>query len=320
MNKKVKDILISLPPVTYVVLVCVVLFTSLAPKFLTVRNLGSIATQTATLLIVAVGVTFVVLTQGIDLSTGSVISFTTVLWISFMSRGVPYWLGALISLFIAIIIGTINGLIVGKGKVPAFIATLGMQSVVAGLALVLTSGNSIYHSHRVFRIITEGKILFIPMMIIISLVLYGLSWLLLYHTKFGARIYGLGGNEEAIVLAGKNPVKYYIGAYAFSSLMAGIVGLLIASRIESGNPIAGVGWEFDAIAAVLLGGTSRQEGNGGIGGTVLGVLLITLLRNGLNVVGVSAMYQSAMIGSAVLFAIVIDAYAKNLKNKSLGVQ
>lgn len=319
MNKKMYNTLTSLPAVTYVIIVCIIIFSILSPNFLTLGNLGSIATQVSTLLIVAVGVTFVVLTQGIDLSTGSVIGFTTVLWILLIGRGLPFWLAGMITLAVDGLIGAINGLVVGKGKVPAFIATLGMQSVVAGIALVLTDGSSVYFSNPIFRVITEGQILFIPVMVVISIVLYGLSWLLLYHTKFGARIYGLGGNEEAIILGGKNPIIYYIGAYAFSSFMAGVVGILIASRIESGNPIAGVGWEFDAIAAVLLGGTARQEGNGGIGGTILGVLLITLVRNGLNMVGLSSMYQSAMIGSVVLFAIVIDAYAKNLKSKRLGV-
>lgn len=317
MNKKLSKILGSLPPVTYVFIVAVILFGVLAPNFFELSNLSSIATQTSMLLIVSVGVTFVVLTEGIDLSTGSVISFSTVMWIFLMSKGLNVGIAALVTLLAAMAIGLVNGLIVGVGRVPAFIVTLGMQSVVAGLALVLTNGNSIYFSHQIFRFITDGRILFIPVMIVVSLVLYAISWILLYHTKFGARIYGLGGNEDSIVLAGKKPVIYYVGAYVFASFMAGVVGLLIASRIESGNPVAGVGWEFDAIAAVLLGGTSRQQGNGGIGGTVIGVLLITLLRNGLNVIGISAMYQSAMIGSTVLLAIVIDAYAKNMKTKSM---
>lgn len=318
-NKRLLHHLDTVPPVLWMLISAITIFTFLSPQFLAVANFRNILIQAAPLLIVSIGVTIVILSEGVDLSTGGVISLSTVLWITFLRAGIPMFPAILLTLICSTIIGAVNGFVVAKGNVPAFIATLGMASIASGIALVMTQGSSIYFYHPLFSTIVNSRVLFIPMPIIISAVMYGISWVLLYKTRFGAQIFGLGGNPEALTLGGINKTRSIIGVFAYSGLMAGITGLIMASRIESGNPISGVGWEFDAVAASLIGGTSFNEGRGGISGTILGVLLLAVIRNALNVIGVSAMYQSALIGSMVLLAIIIDVSMKNQKDERIEV-
>lgn len=298
----------TIPPVFWMLLSSIIIFTALSPQFLEVSNFRNILIQAAPLLVVSIGVTIVLLSEGVDLSTGGTISLTTVLWITFLKLGIPMGFAIIITLIITSIIGGVNGFIVAKGNVPPFIVTLGMSSITSGIALVMTQGSSIYFYHPLFSIIVNSRILSIPMPIIIAAIVFLISWVLLYRTKFGAQVFGLGGNPEALTLGGINKIWSIMRVFSYSGLLAGITGLILASRIESGNPISGVGWEFDAVAATLIGGTSFNEGKGGIGGTILGVLLLAIIRNALNVIGVSSMYQSALIGSMVLLAIIIDVY------------
>ena len=204
----------------------------------------------------------------------------------------------------------INGTIVAKGNIPPFIATYGMQNIVNSISLLLTAGSSIYFSSFTYRIVTETTILMIPLMVWVAVLVFIIVWIVLKKTKFGTNIHGLGGNKEALVLAGISPVKCLIKTYAFAGFIAGIAGIITLCRVESGQPIVANGWEFQAVAATLLGGSSLREGKGGVTGTIFGVLLIQIIKNGLNVIGVQSIMQNAIIGSIVLAAIIIDAVVR----------
>lgn len=304
-------IISKFPPVLWMLLSSFIVFSFLSPQFFALSNIHNILIQAAPLLIVSIGVTTVILSEGVDLSVGSIISLSSVLLVTFMLLGIPVYLAMFLALICCTLIGAINGAVVALGNVPPFIATLGMSSIASSIALVITQGSSIYFYHEIFSIIVNSEILFIPTPVVIAGIMFFITWVMLYKTRFGAQIFGLGGNREALILGGINKNLSIVRVFAHSGFLAGVTGIIIASRIESGNPIAGIGWEFDAVAASLIGGTSFKEGRGGIGGTVLGVLFLSTIRNALNVAGVSAIYQSALIGILVLLAIIIDVYLKN---------
>lgn len=313
-KKNWKEKIRHTPPIVWMMFLMLILFTLAADNYLSVQNVLNILRQSVPLLILAIGQTMVVLTAGTDLSLGAQVSFVTVIWILLARSGVNIYLAAMCAVLLAVVIGIINGLLVSKGKVPAFIATFGTQNIVNSISLVLTMGSSIYFSHSIFRTVYENSLFMIPVPIWIAIIVFGISWILLYRTKFGTNIFGLGGNVEALNLAGVNTTLNYVKTYAFAGFLAGIAGLITACRVESGQPTVGAGWEFEAVAATILGGTSFTEGKGGIGGTVLGVLFLNMLRNGLNISGVSAMYQNAIIGIIVLCAIVMDALMRRNRN------
>lgn len=306
-NGRKNNILQDVPPIVWMLLAMLILFSITADNFLSVQNFMNILRQSVPLLILAIGQTMIVLTGGTDLSLGAQVSFTTVMWILMAQAGINIYVAAVLAVVFPIVIGIGNGLLVSKGKVPPFIASYGMQNIVNSIALTVTLGSSIYFSHDVFRTVYESEIIMIPTPIWIAVIVFIISWILLKKTKFGTNVYGLGGNAEALSLAGVNTTLSYIKTYAFAGLLAGISGLITACRVESGQPTVGSGWEFEAVAVTILGGTSLNTGKGGIGGTVLGVLFLNMLRNGLNISGVSAMYQNAIIGIIVMAAIVLDA-------------
>ena len=303
----------EVPPVLWMLLVLVAVFSVTTPNYFSLGNLRNLLVQSVALMILAFAQTLIVLTQGTDLSLGAQVSFVTVMWVFLSRAGVNIYIAAIIAVCCTVLVGVVNGLLVAKGKIPPFIATFGMQNILGSISLLLTAGSSIYFSHHIFQFVTETVIFFIPLPVWIAVAMFGLTWVLLYRTRFGANIFGLGGNQEALSLAGISIVKCYVKTYAFAGFLAGICGLLTACRVESGQPIVGTGWEFEAVAATLLGGTSLREGKGGIVGTIFGVLLLTVLRNGLNVSGVSAMYQNAIIGTIVMMAIVIDALVRRAR-------
>ena len=307
------SIIKKIPPVIWMLCLMLIIFSIANENYLSWNNMSNILVQAMPLLILAMGQTLIVLTQGTDLSLGAQVSFSTVLWVFLARAGVPVMLGAIIVLIMTCLIGSLNGLMVGKGRIPPFIATLGMQNVLYSISLLLTMGSSIYFYHPIFQMVTETKVLFLPLPTWIAAFVFILTWTLLNKTRFGTTIYGLGGNPEALTLAGINVVTSTIKTYAYVGIIAGIAGLVTACRVESGQPTVANGWEFHAVAAALLGGTSMREGRGGVVGTIFGVFLIRGLQNGLNVSGMSTLYQSAIIGFIVLLAIVLDALLRRGK-------
>lgn len=248
----------------------------------------------------------VILTEGIDLSVGYVMGFAGVV-LSLLSRaGWPIGWAILAGLLAGFLCGILNGIVVARLGLPPFIATLGVGSMAYGAGLVLTQGQSIQTLHPVLMFLTTGRILGINMSIIVALAVFGVAWTMMYETVFGRNVVALGGNPEALRATGVNVNLVQVLVYGACGLLAAIAGVLVASRTGSGYAAAAMGWDFDAIGATIIGGTSFEEGKGGIGKTVLGVLLISILRNGLNVAGVHNMYQFALIGLVVIGTIILD--------------
>ena len=301
------------PPVVWMLVVLIVIFSITIPNYFDWSNISNILIQSVPLLILAFAQTLVILTQGVDLSIGAQVNFCTVIWIIMANNGIPLVAGAVISVAATVMIGVLNGLIIGKGNISPFIATLGTQYVFNGVALLITAGASVYFSSYLFQLVSVTKILFLPLPVWIAIAVFAVTWLMLYRTKFGTNIIGLGGNAEALSLAGISVNKSLVKTYAYAGLLAGIAGLITACRVESGQPTVASGWEFEAMAAVLLGGTSLIEGKGSLVGTIFGVFLIEILQNGLNMAGVNALYQNALIGLIVLAAIVLDCLARRYR-------
>ena len=306
----VKQRLKNIPPVAYMLIVIITVFSFMDPHYFSFSNFRNVLIQSTPLMILAFGQTCIVLTQGTDLSLGAQVSFVTVFTVFLAQRGIILEVAMIIAVLCTVLIGAINGTIVAKGNIPPFIATYGMQNIVNSISLLLTAGSSIYFSSFTYRIVTETTILMIPLMVWVAVVVFIIVWIVLKKTKFGTNIHGLGGNKEALVLAGISPVKCLIKTYAFAGFIAGIAGIITLCRVESGQPFVATGWEFQAVAATLLGGSSLREGKGGVTGTIFGVLLIQIIKNGLNVIGVQSIMQNAIIGSIVLAAIIIDAVVR----------
>jgi ribose transport system permease protein len=307
---KLSNVLKSFPPAVWIDLLLIIIFSIRINNFLSVSNLMSILTQLTPLLIISCGQTLIVLIQGTDLSLGASLNLISVLWILLMKNGTPLILAMILAISTAVLAGFLNGVIVSKLKLPIFIATLGMANILNSIALTISNGSSIYFQEEIYRKVTKGNFLGIPFIVWVGIACVLITFLILEKTRFGARVRSLGGNPEALTLAGFKTDRATIEIFTLTGLLAGIAGIMLACRIESGNPIAGNGFEFNSVAAVLLGGTSMREGRGGVIGTIFGVLLIQVLKNGLVMTNISSIYQSAIIGAVVLFAIIIDAFVR----------
>jgi len=309
-ENRVTGFLTSMPPVAWILLFMVVFFSLTSRNYFALSNLSNIFVQSAPLMLVAFAQTLVVLTEGIDLSLGAQVSFVTVFWILLLQMGIPIYFAAIMAVIASVSVGAVNGLIISKARIPAFIATLGTQYILYSISLLLTAGASISFASDDFQMVSETSLLAIPTPVWIVAAMFGLTWIMLYKTRMGASIFALGGNKEAVVLAGINTVKASVKVYSYAGFLTGIAGLIIACQLESGQPVVGSGWEFEAVAATVIGGTSFREGKGGIAGTILGVLLVSTLKNGLNIARVPSLYQSAIIGLVILTAIVLDVLVR----------
>ena len=289
----------------------------LAPGFFQLSNMQNLFIQATPLLILAIAETIAILSEGIDLSVGYTLGFTGVVAAYLVTAGTPLPLVVLAALVVGALIGFLNGVLIAKGGLPPFIVTLGVGSIFFGFGLLLTGGMSVPALDDSFRFISGGSVFGLNVSIFISLAVFGLMWVLMKWTKFGRNVYGLGGNAGALRLSGVNIVWASITVYTVVGLLSGLAGVVVASRMASGHPGNGLGWEFDAIAATIIGGTSFEEGDGSISKTVLGVIMVSVLRNGLNMAGVSNMYQFTIIGGVLLAAIMADVALKNLAQRRL---
>jgi ribose/xylose/arabinose/galactoside ABC-type transport system permease subunit len=294
------------------IFLCLILWI-LTPYFLTPSNLLNILEQSSINAIVAVGMTFVIITAGIDLSVGSILAFSGVVMASVLQGGVPLTLALLAGLGVGTACGLVNGFLVSVGKLPPFIVTLGMMSVARGAALVYTDGRPISSFEPTFRFLATGKIFFIPMPLLIMLLVYSIAYLVLTRTKFGLYTYAMGGNEEATRLSGVNVRFHKTMVYALSGLTSAIAAVLLTARLNSAQPIAGIMYELDAIAATVIGGTSLMGGEGTLTGTFIGALIMGVLRNGLNLLGVSSFLQQIIIGLVIIIAVLFDISIKKQK-------
>jgi ribose/xylose/arabinose/galactoside ABC-type transport system permease subunit len=288
---------------------CVVLWAS-TPFFLTVSNLLNVAEQAAIIAIVAVGMTFVIITGGIDLSVGSVLAFAGVVMASVLHAEVPVPVALAVALGTGLCCGLVNGALITVGRLPPFIATLGLMSVARGAALMFTEGRPVSGFSGSFRSLATGELLGLPVSVVIMVGVYVFAHFVLTRTKLGRYTYAIGGNEEAALLSGVNVRFYKAVVYGLSGMLSGLAAVLLTARLNSAQPIAGMMYELDAIAATVIGGTSLLGGEGTVVGTLIGALIMAVLRNGLNILGVSSFVQQVVIGSVIIAAVLIDMWLK----------
>ncbi|GHZ50641.1 ribose ABC transporter, permease protein [Vibrio cholerae] len=288
----------------------VVVVSFLNPNFFTVDNLLNILRQTSVNAIIAVGMTLVILTAGIDLSVGSVLALCGAFAATLVAMEVPVLVAVPTALLAGAALGAISGIIIAKGKVQAFIATLVTMTLLRGVTMVYTDGRPISTGFTdtadTFAWFGTGYALGIPVPVWLMVVVFAGAWYLLNHTRFGRYVYAVGGNESATRLSGINVDRVKIGVYAICGLLAALAGIIVTSRLSSAQPTAGMGYELDAIAAVVLGGTSLMGGKGRIMGTLIGALIIGFLNNALNLLDVSSCYQMIAKAVVILLAVLVD--------------
>ena len=308
-NKTLKNVLVEQKSlITLLVLILIV--SCLSDNFFTLNNIFNILQQTSINAIIAVGMTLVILTSGIDLAVGSIFALAGAVMVSMIGADISPFIAICAALIISAILGAFSGVIIAKGKLQAFIATLVMMLILRGATLVYTKGSPISigtnDNSEMFEWIAFGRVFGIPVPIIIMLVVFAAAWYLLKYTRLGRYIYALGGNESATQLSGINVDKVKIIVYAMSGLLCAVASTIEISRLSSAQPTAGTGYEMDAIAAVVLGGTSMSGGRGKILGTLIGALILGFLNNGLNMLGVDAYYQMIVKGGVILLAVLVD--------------
>ena len=283
---------------------------ALTPHFLTVSNLLNIAQQTSINAIIAAGMTFVIISGGIDLSVGSIVAMAGVALGSLLQAGQPAGVAAAGAVIAGVGCGLLNGLLVSLGRLPPFIATLGMMSVARGAALVLTEGRPISGFSDGFRWVATGSVGIVPAPVLITVLVYVAAHIVITRTTFGRYVYAIGGNEEATRLSGVSVRFHKTAIYAVSGLMSAVAAIVLTARLNSAQPIAGMMYELDAIAATVIGGTSLMGGEGSLFGTLVGALIMGVLRNGLNLLGVSSFLQQIVIGGVIVGAVLVDTILK----------
>ncbi len=293
--------------------VFLVIFPTTRSTFLTQNNVFNILRQNASNLFLATGMTMVIILGGIDLSVGSVIALSGCVAAGcVVNMGLPEVAAFLIAILIGAAVGMFNGVVICKTNIPPFIVTLASMNITKGIALVYTQGAPIRCMTDAFKFPGAGYVGPIPTPVILMLIIFVIAVMLVNRTHFGRHIYAVGGNAQAASFSGINVQKVKFWVYTFTGIMAGIAGVVIASRLYSGQPTAGDGAEMDAIAAVVVGGTSMSGGSGRLGGTLIGVLIIGVLNNGLNLMGVDSNWQYIVKGFVILLAVYVD-FIRNRK-------
>jgi ribose/xylose/arabinose/galactoside ABC-type transport system permease subunit len=305
--KKVIKFVLNYATYLFFLLICLILaFTT--TSFLTVNNIINVLLQTSIIAILAIGVTFVIITGANDLSMGTVMAIASAVGVgSVKILGGPWWIGMLLTLFVAIVFGILNGYIVAYLEVPAFLTTLSTKFIAKGLTLVVSKGVSWFGLPVSYGFIATARPLGVPFIIIVVVVLYFLFHFNLKHTIFGRRIFAIGSSRESARVSGINVRFNQLLAYVQCGFLVGIASILLAARMDSFWASMGTDLEFNAIAGTIIGGTSMHGGVGSLVGTFMGVMLMGVINNALNLYGVDANWQEAARGFVILFAVIIDA-------------
>ncbi|MEW9094077.1 MAG: ribose ABC transporter permease [Clostridiaceae bacterium] len=310
MKSSVKGLLLKFKSLLGLIILCVVI-SILTPRFLSISNIMNVFTQVSVNAILAIGMSFVILTGGIDLSVGSTLAISGAVSASLIKSTNNIFLSLIVAVAIGATIGLMNGLVVSRGKIQAFIVTLATMTIFRGVTVVYTNGTPISGLSEGFMIIGNKKIGgYIPVPAIITGIILFIAWYILNETRYGRYVYAIGGNEDSARLSGINTDKVKTFVYVLCGITAAISGVITTSRVGSASPNAGTGFELDAIAAVVVGGTSLAGGEGTVIGTIIGAMIIGVLNNGLNLAGVSAYYQSIVKGLVILLAVLIDKKSK----------
>ena len=304
---QVKSVIRNLGPLIGLAGLLIVI-TILNPLFIDTSNLMNLLRQVSINALISFGMTFVILTGGIDLSVGSLLALSSVLMAGLIKGGTNPVIAMVLCCLIGTALGAINGIIITAGRVAPFIATLATMTIFRGATLVYTDGKPIsgLTDHPLFTGFGVGDIAGIPVPAITMFLFFFLFWFVLAKTPLGRKTYAVGGSEKVSFIAGISIAKVKLFAYAVTGLMCAVAGIIITSRLNSAQPTAGTGYELDAIAAVVLGGTSLVGGKGRISGTLIGALIIGTLTNGLNILNVSSFYQQVVKGVVILLAVLMD--------------
>lgn len=318
-ENKVKELTKKISSLTTVIalIALMVIIMLINPSFMTANNLLNLLLQVTANGFIAFGMTFVILTSGIDLSVGSILALSSAVSAGLISQGFPVPIAIVIALILGGIFGMLNGVLIAYGKMAPFIVTLATMTIFRGATLVYSDGNPITKGLGdvfLFQFIGQGYVLGIPFPVILMFVVFLALYVLLHKTAFGKSVYALGGNEKAAYISGVKLNKVKILIYTISGIMASISGLIVSSRLSSAQPQAGSSYEMDAIAAVVLGGTSLSGGKGRLFGTLIGALIIGVLNNGLNIIGVSAFWQQVVKGIVIILAVLLDSFKGKNKN------
>lgn len=305
MKERLTHILKNYGMIVAFVLVCLVMW-ALTPHFLTPTNLLNVVRQSSIIGVMAVGVTFVILSGGIDLSVGSVMAVSGMIAAGTMQNGGGIFVGIVVALGVGIAAGLVNGLLVTKGGITPFVVTLGMMSIARGATLIYSNGYPISGFSETFRFIGGGEILGIPFPVIIFFLVVLTGWAVLTQTRLGRYTYAIGGNEETVKLSGINSDFFKTMVYVISGATAAISALILTSRLNSAGPTAGLTYELTVIAAVVIGGTSLSGGRGSVWGSLIGALLIAVINNGMNLLGISPYFQELVRGVIIILAVYVD--------------
>ncbi len=301
-----------------IVFVLMVIFFAVSSRsFLRVENLINVLRQVVTTGVITIGASMVIITGNIDLSAGSVVGLSAVSAAWLMVAGVHPVLASVLVLLIGVVCGLLNGLFVARIRLPAFVVTLATQLVFRGLAFIITGGLAIYGFTPAFKVLGQGFLGPIPIPVIIMAVMFAIGFVITEKTRFGRYIYGIGGNEEAARLSGISPGRIKMMVYAFAGALGAMAGLIVLSRVNSGNPNLGVGYETDIISACVIGGVSITGGKGKIAGVIVGVLFLGVLTNGLILLNVNEFVQMVVKGAVLLFAVTFDVISQRQKAKMI---
>lgn len=285
-----------------------IIVTILNPAFIAPMNILNLLRQISINALIAFGMTFVILSGGIDLSVGAILALSSIMLAKMIMIGVTPILAVIMACLFGGMLGVINGILISKAKMAPFIATLATMTIFRGLTFVYTNGNPItgLSNDFMFQVFGRGYIFGLPVPVLTVIIAFFILWCLLHKTPFGLKTYAIGGNEKAAIISGIKVDKIKILIYALNGFLASLAGAILVSRLDSAQPTAGISYELDAIAAVVLGGTSLSGGRGRIVGTLIGALIIGTLNNGLNLLGVSSFYQLIVKGAVILLAVFID--------------
>ncbi|AYO30094.1 MAG: ribose transport system permease protein [Thermoanaerobacteraceae bacterium] len=316
-NINLKKIISTAGPLFGLIILCIVL-AIMSPYFLEMTNLMNIARQSAINSLIAVGMLLAILTAGIDLSVGSILALSTVIMgLLVINMGLNPFLGIIVCLAIGALLGFFNGIMLTKLHLPhPFISTLGMMNIARGLSLIVTKASPVSGFPPSIQYLGAAFIGPVPVSFILVIIIYVIYHFFLTKTPTGRYIYAVGGNPEAARLSGINVEKVLVIVYTLSGLMAAMGGLVLAGRVNAAYPLAGLGYELDAIAAVIIGGASFMGGVGTVWGTLIGAMIMAVLRNGLNLLGVTAEWQTVAIGTVIIAAVYIDVVRRRAQAKS----
>lgn len=314
-NKRSTKSLISEYGIVLVLLLFCIILSFASPYFLTSQNIMNVLRQVSVNGLISIGMTFVILTGGIDLSVGSTLAFAGVFGASFASSALrvsplPAIVCILLALLSGLVFGAITGLLISKWDLAPFIITLGTMSVARGLTYIYTDGMPIPQIDKSFLFIGKGYVLGLPMPVVVFALVFILAWVSLNKTRYGRYIYAIGGSEKSARISGINTKLILFSAYAISGVLSALGGVILTARTTAGLPQAGVAYEMDAIAAVVIGGTSLAGGQGSLFGTLIGVLIMGVMNNGLDLLGVSSYYQQVFKGLIIIAAVMIDSFRK----------